>query len=162
MGHFIQAIVAPHATANMIATHWPELPRLDRENGYAVFLVDADLIDVKIEPDKTPPLTDNTLILLTDGFRKLLKAMSRNGQLAYVETEYFGGDGGQGGVVFRDGVEIMPPTWDESNTINEALGIIGIERGDFADRFDAVGFCLVRSNDDIRNLIQAQTSSNKE
>ncbi len=162
MGHFIHAIVAPDATANMIATHWPELPRLDRDNGYSVFPVDAALIDAKIDPDKTPPETDNAFMLLTDAFCKMLKAMSHNGQLAYVETEYFGDVGGQGGLVYRNGDEIMAPTWSEAGTINDALGLIGMERGNYADRFVASGFGLVRSNNDILNLIQAQTTSNKE
>ena len=161
MAHCIHAIVAPLATADVIAICWPELPRLDRENGYSIFPVDAELIDAKIAPDRTPTVTDDTFMLMTNGFRHLLQEMSKNGQLAYVETEYFGGVGGQAALVCRNGGEIMPPTWSESGTINDALGLIGMERESFADRFIAAGFGLVRNNDGIRELIQVQSSVNR-
>ena len=155
MAHYIQVIIAPHVAAAVITAQWPELPRLDRENGFSIFPVNAELIDAKIAQDKSPSAQDEQFRLLSDGFRQLLKVLSRGGQLAYVETEYFGGAGGQGGVVCRNGEEIMPPTWSESDTINEALGLIGMERESFADRFLAAGFGLVRSNDDILKLIEA-------
>jgi len=161
MGHCIHAIIAPAATADSIATSWPELPRLNRDNGFSIFPIDASLIDARIAPDKTPTVTDDTFMLLTDAFRTLLKAMSRDGQLAYVETEYFGGVGGQGALVCRIGAEAMPPTWHESGTINEALEQIGMQRGSFIDRFAAAGFELLRDNDDIFDLIAAQSANNE-
>jgi len=102
-------IVAPTSTADSISEQWPELPRLDRDNGFAIFPIDADLIDARIAPDKTPTETGDEFMLLTNGFRTQLQDLSRGGQLAYVETEYFGGSGGQGALVCHDGEEIMPP-----------------------------------------------------
>ncbi len=65
-------------------------------------------------------------MLLTAGFRGLLAELSRSGRLAYIETEYFGGTGGQGAAVYEGGAEIMPPTWAESGVINRALGLLGV------------------------------------
>jgi hypothetical protein len=158
MGHCIHAIVAPTATADAISVSWPELPRLDRSNGFVIFPIDADLIDARIAPDKIPAETPIKFMLLTDGFRKLLQALSRNGQLAYIETDYFGGVGGQGALVCRNGDELMPPTWDKGGTINHALGLIGMPRGLLADRFTAAGFDRLRDNDDILDLIAAQAA----
>jgi hypothetical protein len=154
MGHYIQVIVAPIETAKVISKSWPEIPRLDYQNGYAIFCVDADLIDARIAPDKTPTVTGDEFILLTDGFRELLKSMSHKGELAYVETDYFGGVGGQGAVGYRSGEEVMPPKWKESDTINEALELIGVPLGQFSDRFSAMGFDQIRSNGDILGLIE--------
>jgi len=42
-------------------------------------------------------------------------------------------------------------------TINEALGKIGMPRGLLVDRFTAAGIDQVRDNDDILDLIAAQT-----
>ena len=103
MGHCIHVIVAPTSTADSISEQWPELPRLDRANGFAIFPIDADLIDARIAPDKTPTETGDEFMLLTNGFRVQLRKLSLGGQLAYVETEYFGGNGGQGALVCRDG-----------------------------------------------------------
>jgi hypothetical protein len=157
MSHCICLLVAPVAAASRISEHWPELPRLDREDGYSLFPVDAELIDAKISPDKTPQESGNEFMLLTHRFRQLLQLLSEGGELAYVETEYWAGVGGQGALVCRDGHEIMAPTWSESGTINEALMLIGVQRGRFADRFDAVGLADVRGNDDLLELIAAQS-----
>ena len=156
MGHCIQVIVAPFATADLIAYRWPELARLDRKNRYSIFPVEADLIDAKITPNKTPTVTDDAFMLLTDGFRNLLRVLSRDGILAYVETEYFGGVGGQGAIVCCNGKEVMPPIWRKSGTINDALKHIGMKRGLLYDRFAAAGFMQVRDNDDILDLIASQ------
>ncbi len=159
MGHYIHAIVAPFETADSIAERWPELPRLDRDIGYAVFPVDAELIDEKIAPDETPKETGDEFMLLTHGFQLMLRAMSRGGQLAYVETEYFGGVGGQGALVCRDGEEVMMAAFRESGVINKALRLIGVKRGLLADEFTVVGFAEVRNNDALLELIEAQQGS---
>ena len=156
MGHCIHAIVAPIETADSIAERWPELPRLDRDNGFSVFPIDAELIDDKIAPVKTPTETGDEFMLLTDGFRNLLSSISRDGQLAYVETEYFGGVGGQGALVCRDGEEIMMAAFANSGMINKALRLIGVRRGLLADEFTVAGFSEVRNNDDLLDLIEAQ------
>ena len=101
--------------------------------------------------------TGDEFMQLTHGFRSFLQTLSRGGQLAYVETEYFGGEGGQGALVCRDGQEIMPPTWNKSGPINNALKLIGLKRGILGDRFAAAGFAQIRSDDDILDLIAAQT-----
>ncbi|MFO0821506.1 MAG: hypothetical protein U1A77_26415 [Pirellulales bacterium] len=149
MGHCIHAIIAPRRTADAIAIAWPALPRLDNDNGFSTFPVDVELIDARIAPDATPTITVDGFMLLTGGFLSLLQELSHDGQLAYIETEYFGGKGGQGALVFRDGIEMMPPTWREADTINDALRLIEISRSSFADEFMAGGLGLVRSNDDI-------------
>jgi hypothetical protein len=93
MAHCIHAIVTPHATANTISIDWPELRRLNRDNGFAIFPVEAELIDRKIAPDVTPTTTGDEFMLLTNGFRSILRSMSAGGVLAYIETELFGGVG---------------------------------------------------------------------
>ena len=153
-------IVAPATTADSISEQWPELPRLDRVNGFAIFPIDAELIDARIAPDKTPTETGDEFMFLTNGFRSELRNLSRGGSLAYVETEYFGGSGGQGALVCRDGDEIMPPEWHESGTINDALKLIGFKRGILADRFTAAGFADVRDDDDLLDLIARQSAKN--
>jgi hypothetical protein len=54
MTHCIRAIVAPSPTADAISVVWPELPRLNRGRGFAIFPADATLIDARIAPESTP------------------------------------------------------------------------------------------------------------
>lgn len=158
MAHSIHVIVAPRDTADLISSRWPELPRLNRENGFALFPVNAALIDARLAPDKTPTVTGDEFMLVTNGFRSLLQELSCDGQLAYVETEYFGGVGGQGALVFRNGEEIMPPTWQSSGTINVALKLLGLNRDSFADRFTAAGLAQFRDDEQICDLIAAEAA----
>lgn len=156
MGHHVQAIIVPMASADAISQAWPELPRANLNGGFVAFPVDADLIDNRIAPDVTPGTADNQLILLTNGFHEQLRILSCQSQLAYVETDYFGGVGGQGALVMRDGKEIMPPTWRTSGAINDALALIGVRRKLMRDEFDTVGLGDIRSNDDLVEMIDDQ------
>lgn len=156
MSHCIHAIVAPDSFAAAIHDAWPELPRLRHDLGFSIFPVDDDLIDSKITPVVTPRETGDEFMLLTPAFETYLRQLSVGGSLAYVETEYFGGTGGQGALVYADGVVRMNPEWDDSGTINRALELIGVPRPMNGDRFAHIGFANVRDNEDILELIEAQ------
>lgn len=103
LGHYIQAIVAPESTARRLIDRWPELSACTHNGKHILFPIDAELIDAKIAPNKTLQETDETFMLLTVGLRRLLAEASVDGILAYVETEYHGGQGGQGAMVIQDG-----------------------------------------------------------
>ena len=109
MGHFIQVIVADAQMADALSAKWVQLPRLGCANELCIFPVDAELIDRRVGPHETPASAGCELMLLTGGFRELLRSLSLDGQLAYCETEYHGGVGGQGAYVCRGGEEIMTP-----------------------------------------------------
>lgn len=126
-----------------------------------MFPVDYDLIDSKITPVVTPRETVDEFMLLTPAFENYLRQLSVGGLIAYVETEYFGGAGGQGALVFADGLGRMNPEWNESGTINRALELIGVPCPMIGDRFALIGFANIRNNEDILELIEAQGADNK-
>lgn len=149
MAHFIQAIVAPVNTAMRLIDQWPELSGCTHNGQHVLFPVDAESIDAKIASKTMPRETDETFMLLSAGLHRLLVDISEDGILAYVETEYFGGQGGQGAMVIQDGQEIMPPEWSESNTINRALRLLGIESTNSQDEFLMIGLGMARNNNDL-------------
>lgn len=153
MGHHIQVIIGAPASAQFIARSWPELPRLDIGGGYVVFPVDAELIDEKVAPERTRNDPADEFMLLTASFQCLLNELSAQGPLAYIETDYFGGAGGQGAAVYSHGDELLPPTWRRIGAIDAALELLGVERGTSRDRFESIGLDRVRSNDDLLDLI---------
>lgn len=150
MAHCIQAIVAASETADRLQAACPRLPRVVARQNYAIFPVDADFVESVTE---ARPSTDtDTFELLTDAFQDYLRALSRLGALAYVETDYFGGDGGQGAAVYSDGRAMMEPEWSEEiGPINRALKLIGVEQGLAYDHFSALGLTEYRGNDDLIN-----------
>lgn len=88
---------------------------------------------------------------LTEHLIELFRLASRVGVIAYVETEYFGGVGGQGAAVFWNGEMIGSPDWRTVGAINEALAKIGVTHtADQVDAFEAVGLVEFRSNEDFR------------
>jgi hypothetical protein len=147
MGHCIQVLVATPETADRLQSSYSQLPRVVARQGFVILPVDADFVDSVTEA--RPPQSTNTFMLLTDAFQDFLRELSRLGPVAYIETDYFGGVGGQGAAVYADGQVIMEPEWGESGPINRALKMIGVNRGLFGDRFSALGLGAYRSNDDL-------------
>lgn len=74
---------------------------------------------------------------LTSGLELALAATSTRGPFAYIETEYFGGSGGQASVVFSPGA--APVRFTEGAPINSALRSIGVKARPGADEFDTLG-----------------------
>jgi hypothetical protein len=84
-----------------------------------------------------------------DVLRPLLLELSRSSTVLYAETEYFGGQGGQGAVVIRDGRELMGPVWSaDEYVINEGLRHLGVESSGGVDGFDALGLGLHRNSEE--------------
>src|SRR5437588_158573 len=94
MGHCVQAIVTTSEVADELQTIYPHIPRVAASHGFVILPVDADFVDSAAESRRGQSC--NQLMLLTEGFHELLRHLSRLGPLAYIETDYHGGIGGQG------------------------------------------------------------------
>ena len=147
MGHCIQAIVVASEIADRLRAAYPQLRCVSARQGYMILPIDADFVDSVTGAQ--PPNSTDTFMLLTEAFGHFLRELSRFGPLAYIETEYFGGIGGQGAAVYAGREVILAPEWRESGVINRALKQIGMRRRPFADRFMALGLDAYRSNDDL-------------
>jgi hypothetical protein len=84
---------------------------------------------------------------------------SRRSPLAYIETEYWAGQGYQGGVVWASGSVTLgplvtsnegpdPPPLPLERAVNRAVRALGVTRGDAFDEFAALGLGRYRSNHD--------------
>lgn len=138
MGHFITGLVAaPPLLADMAGRH-----RLPAPAPLAQGLAFLPLRDTDLDAFLTPPLTG-----VPEGFSYLsaplidyLLTLSLGGPVAYVETDYAGGGGSQGAVVFRDGRLAMQPVTAHTGPINRALALLGVTVGNgHQDEFEAVG-----------------------
>jgi hypothetical protein len=83
---------------------------------------------------------------LSEGLIRLLVASGA--ELAYVETNYFGGAGWQGAVVVAGRQVIYGPAVGQFGPINEALRLLGVRlmAGRSWDEFDCVGLSGFRDN----------------
>jgi hypothetical protein len=152
MGHSIHVIAATHAVIDSICKEVPQLRMLRITPQFAVIPVDFDLID-EIVSASSSQMSGDEFEQLTPGFLELLRSLSRFGRLAYLETEYHGGQGGQGALVCFNRDLVMPPTWSSSDTINQALELIGVPEPETGDRFSAIGLDGYRRDEQIISAI---------
>lgn len=120
-----------------------ELPR-----GYAVVPITPQVFD-RLGGGEGKPFGD-TFWFLSSGVEALARRVSRASPIAYLEAEMFGGTGTQAMVVWRAGeVWAGPATtefpWPPSEpasspqwAFNQALRILGVNRGEAFDEFDAL------------------------
>ena len=154
MGHCIQIIATTLDVATSIGVEFPQLRILQTIDSHAIIPIEADFIDsvTSARPNKD---TDHLgFMLLTDSFLDWLQTLSRIGRIAYLETEYFGGQGGQGAVVLENAKVLLGPIWDDSGTINDALELIGVPLHSQHDRFVSLRLCDYRSNDRIQDALE--------
>lgn len=99
---------------------------------------------------------------LTDSVARLGAQMSQQTPVAYIETEYWGGDGTQAAIVWHEGTVVLRPytrelTWRQDRVskvavlrgpISIALNRLGVEVNEELDEYAALGLGRFRSNED--------------
>jgi hypothetical protein len=76
------------------------------------------------------------------------RELSAHGAVAYVETDYFAGEGLQSSVVWKNHEVVLPARSAAIGPINEALAMLGVGLDGHRDEFDALGLHRFRSNHD--------------
>jgi hypothetical protein len=142
MAYTLQALIAKQGTF-----------RRDSIEGANVIILDAGFEMVPftcvfLKAHRLPflPLADEGTEQLPQALEKICLALSRNGNSAYVEAEYFGGTGTQASVVFRNGRIELGPLVSES-AINQAVAALGALKGSSHDEFEALGLGKYRETD---------------
>jgi hypothetical protein len=67
--------------------------------------------------------------------------------LAYIEAEYFGGEGGQSGIIWKDGKRTAEFAYRQE-VINNVLRYFGIIANENQDEFDTLGLGRHRNTRD--------------
>ncbi|MFM8899720.1 MAG: hypothetical protein ACKOF9_07205 [Burkholderiales bacterium] len=84
------------------------------------------------------PLTDEGFAELPEVLTVFCSAVGKNGSIAYIEAEYFGGVGMQASCLFLDGVLMSEPLVSD-DAINRALRVLGVAGSEACDEFDSIG-----------------------
>ena len=139
MAHTLQALIGEHAFLESRTKAWIGVSCVPLRYGLDM----APLLPKQIENLFGKPETDQTSNSFNHfhaGMRAPLEQLSIGGQLAYIETDYFGGVGGQGAVVFDNGRLVFGPDWSAIGPINAALNFLGVPESDHGyDAFDQLG-----------------------
>jgi hypothetical protein len=154
MGHHIRGFIAAEGELRRAALDLLGARVVPLRLGFAFLPVTGQLAGDEAKPFEH-------LEQLTERLAQWAGAQSRRFPLAYVETDYFGGDGGQAAVAWSGGEVVFGPlrTMDRpeggkfvptpllEGAINRAVRHLGVERGDARDEFDALGLGRHRSNE---------------
>lgn len=143
MGYLIQAVIMmPDALPGTLP---PDLSMV--RLGQAVQMI--PLGETALEKYELPFLAlleeNNTKNL--PALLKLLNNIRTTGRIAYIEAEYFGGEGAQAHILIdKDGdVKTSIAT---SDAINEALNWLGVQGTGKADEFESIGLGRCRDTND--------------
>lgn len=84
------------------------------------------------------PVSDSLFEFLSPTMEQWFRGLSTGTAIAYVETEYFAGEGFERAVVWRDGAPVLGPL-DGAGAINRALKFLGVVAEPGREEFDVVG-----------------------
>lgn len=161
MGHHINALIGTNEALKGFVTRLGSPPPTELSFGLAIIPLDEqrlDAIAMSVEP-------------AIEGFTYLTPLMAKeiaaalNGPTLYVETEYFGGMGGQSAAYFENGhltwcgaesseeapagsslAQLYKKTANGGRSpINEGLYRLGVIRSERCDEFDQIGLQRFRS-----------------
>ncbi len=136
MGHCIRAFVGKSETVNRLADAWLRESIMLPQDFALLFLSDDFFDDIE-ELANIKNELNNRLTHFTSAISQVMEEHSINSCLCYIETEYFGGAGGQGGVLYRHGHIEIQPAW-EDGIINRILSAMGVVKQDNHDEFDSI------------------------
>jgi hypothetical protein len=156
MGHHITGIIGHSNALRRLQGRLADQPRFALAEGFAFIPLDYENLDEIAGLHEESVIPD--FVYLTPRLTELLRLASLDREFSYIETEYHGGNGGQGAVLFRRGEVAFGPVWVEENIgpINEALSRMGVtQKREKLDAFDIVGLGEFRSNEDFRNKATA-------
>jgi hypothetical protein len=145
MGHTVQAFIAKTETLQTAARGLGSARVAPLGRGLALLPVTDGLYD---EAGAGGGPAFGEFYKLSPGLAALGAAWSREGAVAYFETDYWGGEGEQAAVLWEGGEVVYGPARARLGPINDVLRHLGVERQDGLDRFDAVGLGRYRDNDD--------------
>ena len=164
MGHYIQSIVGKKESISKICSDWILAKQIDLPQGFSIIPVTDELIeDIDELSGKEATFPFDEFEKLNSNLISLLK--SYNSQLAYIETEYWGGTGCQSAVIIDGNLNSIKPLKTESEwdnlkdkhlhtpigvwAINSVLKTLGIKITNQQDEFDEIRLGLFRSNEDL-------------
>jgi hypothetical protein len=164
MGHKIEALISLRVTFLANAQRQPSQWLVELPQGFAMTLCAQPFLEWLTAFDYRGELPEpNVFQCLTPAVAGFASEVSRCSSVAYIETEYFGGIGGQAAIVYSGGriglaaTSKSPRRGDISRSIrlemrdypiNRALAYLGVEQTSPIDLFDSLGLGTFRTNED--------------
>jgi hypothetical protein len=153
MSHYIQAIIFKTEQVKSIADKFPNSRFANLRQGITLIPMEDELFDFITESSviKNNDIPTDNFTYVNSSIFGLLCDISRNCQIGYIETDYFGGTGTQTAILFDNGKVYGPY---HTNTVKQApkraintiLEKLGVSKQHYWDEFEAIGLSDFRNN----------------
>lgn len=145
MGYYLEAFICFQTEANLLRDKFDKAVSVNIGQGLFLIPLTERLYD-QINNFAEPILLNNFEYLSESIERNVLDTLG-NAKFAYVEAEYFGGEGGQNAIIWNNGrrEQILPFGQDK---INQVLRYFGVAAKDGKDEFNTLGFHFHRNTKD--------------
>jgi hypothetical protein len=136
--HIVEAIIAKKEITKDIEERFVLAKSIELAQGYAMVPLTDELKDDIDDLVGNENIVHDCFEKLSYSICEVILDTARSYEVAYIETEYFGGEGGQSAMVWKDGKVVFGPTSskDTDSPINEALKTIGVRVIKKQDEFD--------------------------
>jgi len=155
MGHSVEAIVGKTELITSLADDWVSAKATRLEQGFSMIKMEDQLID---DISELANLPQNNIVegfeFLTLSLESILKQKAIGAEIAYIETEYFGGSGVQAAILYKNGAPATEPlrtvdSWDNDSqsliqepsgerAINIVLNLLGVRKEKDCDEFGSI------------------------
>lgn len=152
MGHSVTGLISKAKELLTFAQKRSLHKPIALSQGFAILPLRGEDIDSFLAPSMSGH--PKGFVYLSKQFIEELSSASKEGEILYFETEYFGGTGTQGAAVFSRGNLIFGPKSEEIGPINDALRILGVEVGCMRDEFEAIGLNRYRHTEDWLEVVK--------
>ena len=143
MAYTLQALITEEAAARMASPAAAFVVSLPQ--GKAMIPLSGPMREMHGIPFL--PLTDEGHEDVPKSIADIVFPMAKIANVAYVEAEFFGGNGTQACVTWGP-TSTASQVFVDTHAINKALQFLGVRKGDHHDEFDAMGLGRHRSTED--------------
>jgi hypothetical protein len=145
MGYYLQAFIGQTSVLEKFKLQYSSSKLIELINSISMIPLTEELfyqINEKEEPEWISPGENNFELIES----KILKVITGS-KVAYVEAEYFGGQGWQMAVIWENSKRISEPEFGD-NKINEVLRNFGVKPFTGKDEFETAGLRRQRNTRD--------------
>ncbi len=145
MGYTLKAYLGKEENLIPILEKYSQSQKVHLNNGIFMIPMTDELFDQINEMKHSSGIS--TFEFLTENIEKKTIQVIENRELAYVESEFFGGQGGHIGIIWKNGkCDFL--TESDKSSMNKILKRLGVNRTLLKDEFENVGLDKNRHTED--------------
>jgi len=145
MGYYLQTFICKQDDAGLLTNHLDKALRVDLDQGLCLIPMTEELFDQINNFEQSNSI--DRFEFLTDRIETRVLQLIEDNKVAYVETAYFGGQGGQIAIIWNNNKRDKSLAFGQGR-INEILKDFGVLAEKGLDEFTTLGFGIKRHTRD--------------